>query len=74
MYVFIATSDRYTASLPRLPVRLLYWEEYERITDAFHREKQVQGWGRAKRLALVKERGEILPKLSRKKWTGTADE
>jgi putative endonuclease len=38
----------------RLPVRLWYREEFDRIEDALGREKQVQGWSRAKRLALVK--------------------
>ncbi|GAA4045496.1 hypothetical protein GCM10022388_08600 [Flavobacterium chungnamense] len=27
----------------RLPVSLLYYEEYQRIDEAFYREKQVQG-------------------------------
>jgi putative endonuclease len=27
----------------RLPVRLIYYEEFSRIDDAFQREKQVQG-------------------------------
>ncbi|MEU1973214.1 GIY-YIG nuclease family protein [Microbacterium sp. NPDC019599] len=54
----------YTRS--RLPVRLLYCEQFDRIDEAFRREKQVQGWGRVKRLALVKGRTEKLPPLSRK--------
>ena len=37
----------------RLPIKLVYCEEYERIEDAFRREKQVQGWSRAKRQALI---------------------
>jgi len=37
----------------RLPVELVYFEEYERIDDAFAREKQVQGWGRKKKEALM---------------------
>ncbi len=45
----------------RLPVRLLYFEKYDRIDAAFAREKQVQGWSRAKRLALVKFTPEKLP-------------
>ena len=54
----------------RLPVRLLYCEEFDRVEDAFRREKQVQGWSRAKRLALVKGRGDKLPELSKKRnWT-----
>lgn len=51
----------------RLPVRLLYCEQFDRIEDAFRREKQMQGWGRAKRLALVHLRGETLPGLSKKR-------
>ncbi|NYF18080.1 putative endonuclease [Microbacterium sp. AK009] len=50
----------------RLPVRLLYFEEFESVAEAFRREKQVQGWGRAKRLALVHGRLEQLNELSRK--------
>ena len=48
----------------RLPVRLLYSEYYSRIENAFLREKQVQRWGRAKRLALVKGRLDQLGPLS----------
>ena len=36
-----------------LPVKLVYQEEYVRIDEAFSREKQVQGWSRAKKLALI---------------------
>ena len=50
----------------RLPVRLLYYEEFDRVEDAYRREKQVQGWSRSKRLALVKGRTELLRPLSRK--------
>ncbi|WP_299241276.1 GIY-YIG nuclease family protein [uncultured Aquimarina sp.] len=38
----------------RLPVKLLYYEEYNRIDTTFYREKQVQGWSRAKKEALMK--------------------
>lgn len=50
----------------RLPVRLLYYEEFARIEDAFLREKQVQRWSRSKRLALVKDRAHLLPGLAKK--------
>jgi putative endonuclease len=36
-----------------LPVELVYVEEYERIDAAFYREKQVQGWSRKKKEALM---------------------
>ncbi|WP_153506057.1 GIY-YIG nuclease family protein [Cumulibacter manganitolerans] len=38
----------------RRPVELVYSEEYESIAAAFVREKQVQGWSRAKREALIR--------------------
>lgn len=50
----------------RLPVRLLYFEEFQNVGDAFRREEQVQAWGRAKRLALDHGRDEELNRLSRK--------
>lgn len=33
-----------------LPVELVYFEEFDRIDEAFYREKQVQGWSRKKHL------------------------
>jgi putative endonuclease len=58
--------SRYTAG--RLPVKLVYTEEYERITDAYSREKQVQNWSRAKREALINGDYEMLPPLAKKKF------
>ena len=37
----------------RLPVKLVYYEPFDRIDKAFYREKQVQGWSRAKKVALI---------------------
>ena len=42
---------RHTAK--RLPVELIYCEEYARVEDAFQREKQVQRWSRKKKEALM---------------------
>jgi len=36
-----------------LPVKLAYFEEFQRIDEAFYREKQVQGWSRKKKEALI---------------------
>ena len=36
-----------------LPVQLVYFEEYDRIDEAFKREKQIQGWSRKKKKALI---------------------
>ncbi|MFT4468478.1 GIY-YIG nuclease family protein [Arthrobacter sulfonylureivorans] len=48
----------YTAR--RRPVRLVYCEEFSRVEDAFTREKQVQNWSRAKRIALIEGRADDL--------------
>lgn len=40
----------------RLPVNLIYLEEYLRIDTAFYREKQIQGWSRDKKEALIQGR------------------
>lgn len=37
----------------RLPVKLMYFEQTDRIDEAFFREKQVQGWTRKKKQALI---------------------
>ncbi|MFK4763004.1 GIY-YIG nuclease family protein [Microbacterium sp. ZW T5_45] len=37
----------------RLPVRLLWREEFARIDEAFAWEKRIQGWSHAKRLAFI---------------------
>ena len=33
----------------RRPVEVIYCESYDRITDAFRREKQIQRWSRRKK-------------------------
>lgn len=48
----------------RLPVTLVYLEEFERIDEAFYREKQVQGWNRKKKEALINNQHNQLPNLS----------
>ena len=37
----------------RLPVKLVYYKEYDRIDAAFYREKQIQKWNRKKKEALI---------------------
>jgi putative endonuclease len=49
----------------RLPVKLVYYEEYPRIDDAFYREKQVQGWSRKKKDALIRGDFNQLPELAK---------
>jgi putative endonuclease len=53
---------RYTSW--RLPVQLVFAEEFTRVDEAFQREKQIQGWSRAKRRALIDRSFASLPDLS----------
>jgi len=48
----------------RLPIRLVYFEKFSRIDEAFIREKQVQGWSRNKKEALIYNQKNKLPELS----------
>ncbi|HEU5036753.1 MAG TPA: GIY-YIG nuclease family protein [Nocardioides sp.] len=52
----------------RLPVELVWHEEHEHVGDAFAREKQIQKWGRAKRLALIRQDYADLPGLAKKRF------
>ena len=49
----------------RLPVVLVYFEEFTRVDEAFYREKQIQGWSRRKKEALINGAFESLRHLSR---------
>ena len=48
----------------RLPVELVYSEEFQRIDLAFYREKQIQKWSRKKKEALINRQHQDLPELS----------
>ena len=54
----------YTAR--RLPLKLVFTAQFDRIDDAYAMEKRVQGWSRAKRRALIDGRFDSLPQLSKK--------
>jgi putative endonuclease len=48
----------------RLPVKVVYCEEFERVEDAFHREKQVQKWSHKKKRALIERNAQKLHELA----------
>ncbi len=39
----------------RLPVKLVYYEKYRCVIDAFLREKQIQNWSHDKKHALIEK-------------------
>jgi len=49
----------------RLPVKLVYTEAYPLVQQAYYREKQVQGWSRNKKQALIEGRLDDLPELAK---------
>ena len=54
----------YTRPRRRRPVRVAWAGQFDRVADAFAFEKQVQGWSRAKRIALIEGRYDDLPELA----------
>jgi putative endonuclease len=48
-----------------LPVTLVYFENFDRIDEAFEREKQAQKWSRAKKEALINRDIKALKELSK---------
>jgi len=51
----------------RLPVELVYVEVYIDIYKAFWRERQIHGWSRAKKEALINNKRHKLPRLAKRK-------
>lgn len=50
----------------KLPVKLVYYEECQSIESAFLRERQLHGWSRKKKEALINNMHEKLPELSKR--------
>jgi putative endonuclease len=57
----------YTAS--RLPVRIVFAEYFELVTDAIVHERRIKGWSRVKKEALIAREFDRLPGLSRNRQT-----
>lgn len=53
-----------------LPVKLIYKEEYPTIEEAYQRERQLHGWSRAKKEALMRGDFEALQSASTGSVTG----
>ena len=62
----------YTRRRGRRPVALVWSSWSDRIDDAYRFEKQIQSWGRAKRIALIEGRLDDLPELASRGYAGTA--
>ncbi len=51
----------------RLPVRLVFYDDFPTREDAFTRERQIKGWSRRKKQALINGDWNKLVKYSREK-------
>ncbi len=49
----------------RRPVSLVYQEQFQFINHAINFEKQIKGWRRKKKEALINQRWDLLPELSK---------
>ena len=41
-------------TVKRLPAKLVYFEQFGFVRDAYEREQQIKGWSRKKKEALIK--------------------
>ncbi len=55
----------YTAT--RRPVTMVFAQHFETITDAVAAERQVKGWSRAKKEAMIKGEWSRLPELAQRR-------
>ena len=51
----------------RRPVKLVYYESHSDPYYAIAREKQIKGWSRKKKIAMIDDAWEKLPELSKRK-------
>ena len=51
----------------RLPVKLVFSEKFSDVNDAIRMEKQIKGWSRMKKEALIEGNIELLVQLSNSK-------
>jgi putative endonuclease len=59
--------DSYTSS--RRPVTFMFQEVFERVDDAVTAERQIKGWRREKKEALIRGEYAALPSLARRSFS-----
>jgi len=59
------TNRGYTSS--RRPVKLVWAENFQQITDAITAERQIKDWSRAKKEALIRGDFELIARLARRR-------
>ena len=51
----------------RLPVKLVYAEHFELVSDAITAERRTKGWSRAKKIAMMQRNWQEVQKLSKRR-------
>ena|SRR6266436_5386366 len=51
----------------RRPVQLVWSDYFDRITDAIAAERQIKGWSRAKKEALIRGEWDLLKRLAKRR-------
>jgi putative endonuclease len=59
--------DPKSYTFKRRPIKLVFQEMFTEVMQAIAFEKQVKGWNRAKKEALIKGEWDLLPGLSKRK-------
>ncbi len=59
--------DPKSYTFSRRPVEIVYTAMFEDVYEAIHWEKQIKGWSRKKKEALIRGEWELLPELSKRK-------
>jgi putative endonuclease len=67
LYEHESGTDRKAYTFKRRPVKLVFQEVFNDVNQAIAFEKQVKGWRRAKKEAIINGDWDVLPELSRNK-------
>jgi putative endonuclease len=51
----------------RRPVQLVWSQYFDRITDAIASERQLKGWSRAKKEALIRNNWQLIERLAKRR-------
>lgn len=57
-------TDPYSYTFKRRPVELVFLQDFREIQEAIAFEKQVKGWGRKKKEAIIQNNWQLLKSLS----------
>lgn len=62
--------DTYTYTYTRRPVKLVWAQAFPTHDEGFQRERQIKGWRRSKKEALIRGDFDAIHDIVRKEWEG----